>query len=134
MDSRKTVWTQTAAVLLGQAVGLGVLYGVFALLHKFETAVVLGGIVGALVATVNFFFMAVSATLAADKAEKQDVAGGKKLMNLSYTLRLLCLFGIFFVCIKSGYFNIFALLIPLLFVRPSLMLLAFFRKPGEEKV
>ena len=78
----------------------------------------------------NFFFMAVIATLAADKAQAQDVEGGQKLMKSSYPIRILLLAGLLVVCAWSGYFDILALALPLLFVRPIIMVCEFFGKKG----
>ena len=75
--------------------------------------------------------MAVAATLAADRAEQQDVEGGKKLMKASYPVRLLVLAVILFAFAKSGLCNVFALVLPLVFTRPILTITEFFRKPGD---
>ncbi len=128
MDSRKLVWRETATVLLGQAACLAVMFGIYALLHKFSLSVLLGGLVGALLAAGNFFFMAVLATLAADKAVQQNPDGGKKLLKGSYPIRLLVLAVVLLACIKSGWFDVLALVLPLLFVRPVLTVAEFFRK------
>ena len=77
--------------------------------------------------------MAVSASLAADKAVGQDVKGGSALMKGSYMVRLLVMFLILFACVKSGLCNAFASVIPLFFVRPIITVAEFFRKSGEEK-
>ena len=90
----------------------------------------LGGIVGGLIATANFFFMSLFVTLAADKAEAQDVAGGQKLIQLSYMGRMLALFLILFLCAKSGKFHLLALVIPLVFTRPILTVSELFKKKG----
>ena len=45
-ESRKYVVKETLVVLLGEAVGLALMFGVYALLKKFSIAVVLGGLVG----------------------------------------------------------------------------------------
>ena len=74
--------------------------------------------------------MAIVASLAADRAERQDVEGGQKLIRSSYPIRLLLLVVILFACGKSGVFNVIALVLPLLFVRPSLTIAEFFRKKG----
>ena len=132
MDARKIVWKHTATLLLGQVICLGMMYAVFALLKRFDITVLLGGLVGTLLSTLNFFFMAVGTSLAADKAENQDVKGGQKLIRLSYASRTVILFVVLFACIKSKLFNLFALLLPLVFVRPILMFAEFFRKPGEK--
>lgn len=130
MDSRKLVFKETAIVLIGQAVCVGVMLGVFALLGQFNIAVVLGGIFGAILAAGNFCFMAITASLAADKAVDQDVEGGQKLMKASYAVRILILAVILIVLAKSGICNVIALVLPLVFVRPSLTIAEFFRKKG----
>jgi len=66
MDSRKIVYRETGIISIGQVICLGVMYLVFALLGYFDRAVLLGGLVGTVMAILNFFFMAVSASLAAD--------------------------------------------------------------------
>ena len=129
-ESRKFVVKQTLIVLLGEAVGLVLMFAVYALLGKFGISVLLGGLIGAFLAGANFFFMAMIATLAADRAEQQDVAGGQKLLKSSYPIRILVLAGILILCAKSGYFDVIALALPLAFVRPTLTIQEFFRKKG----
>ena len=134
MNSRKYVIQETLRVAIGVAVCVAAMIGIFALLGQFSREVVLGGIVGGLVAVGNFFFMAVGVTLAADKAENQDVKAGKALVSSSYTIRLIVMAVVLFAAAKSGYCNVFALVIPLVFVRPVLTLGEFFRKSGEKQV
>ena len=132
-DSRKLVLKETAIVALGEAICVALMCGVFALLGKFDLSVVLGALVGTLLASGNFFFMAVSATVAADKAEADNVQAGQALMKSSYFIRLAVLALALFVCAKSGVFHLFALVLPLIFVRPVLSLAEFFRKDGGPK-
>lgn len=131
MESRKLVLKETLTVLLGEGIGVAAMIAIFALLGFYDTSVLLGGIVGGLVAVANFFFMAIVATLAADRAEQQDVEGGKKLIKGAYLIRLLLLAVVLFACGKSGIFNVIALVLPLVFVRPTLTIAEFFRKKGE---
>lgn len=130
MDSRKFVLKETAVIVAGQAICTAAMIGIFALLGKFDLTVLWGGIAGALLATANFFFMSLFASLAADKAEAQDVAGGQKLIQLSYMGRMLGLFLVLFLCAKSGIFHLLALVIPLVFTRPILTVSEFFKKKG----
>ena len=134
MDSRKIVFQETAVVTVGEVVGVAAMLAVFALLGSFDRSVLLGGIVGGLMAILNFFFMAVGASLAADKAEAQDVKGGKSLLQTSMLLRYAVLFIVLFACAKSGLFNAIALVIPLIFVRITISVAEFFRKKEEPKV
>lgn len=129
-ESRKIVWNQTARIAIGEAVCLALMYGIYALLQRLALPVILGGLVGAVLAIGNFFFMAVIATLAADKAEAQDVEGGKKLMKGSYPIRILVLAAVLILCARSDWFDVLALALPLLFVRPILMIFEFFTKKG----
>lgn len=133
MDSRKFVLKQTAIVAVGQVVCIGVMLGIFALLGRFDRPVLLGGIVGGILAILNFFFMAMSAMLASDKAEAQDVKGGSAIMRLSYTGRMVILAVVLFAFAYSGICNVFSLVVPLAFTRPVLTVTEFFRKPGETK-
>ena len=130
-QSRKLVLKETVWVAAGEAIGVALMFGVYAIIGKFGIPVLLGGLAGWLLATANFFFLAVMATLAADKAEAQDVAGGKKLMQGSYPIRLLVLAVLLILCARSGFFDVIALVLPLVFVRPVLTIAEFFRKKGD---
>ena len=132
MTSKNTPLRDTAVVALGQALGTAVMIAVFALLGKFTLAVALGGLVGAVIATANFFFMAFFANRAADMAEAQDIAGGQKLIQLSYMGRMLGTFLVLILCAKSGYFHPLALVLPLAFTRPALTFAEIFKKKGEK--
>lgn len=131
MNSRKFILEQTCLIALGQLVCVGVMCGIFALLGYFSAGVVIGGIAGGILATGNFFFMAVAADLAADKAEAQDVKGGQATVRTSYLLRMAAIAIILFAFAKSGICNVFALVLPLVFTRPILTVAHFFRKPGD---
>lgn len=131
MDSRKFVFYETAVVALGQLICTGAMIGIFALLGQYNTSVLLGGIVGAVLATINFLFMAIGASLAADKAVKQNPKGGKATIQLSFLVRYILLFVVLFAFAKSGLCNPIALVLPLVFVRPTISIAEFFRKPGE---
>lgn len=133
MRSKNTAFRETAPVALGQAVCTAAMVAVFALTGKFQLSVLLGGIAGAVIATANFFIMSFVANLAADKAEAQDVAGGQKLIQLSYMGRMIGLFVVLILCAKSGYFHPLALVIPLAFTRPILTIAELLKKKGENK-
>lgn len=134
MESRKLLFHETAVVAAGQAICTAAMIAVFALLGKFDVSVLLGGIVGALIATANFFIMSLFVNLAADKAEAQDVAGGQKLIQLSYMGRMAGLLLVLVLCAKSGIFHVLALAIPLVFTRPVLTVAEIFKKKGGNQV
>ena len=132
MDSRKYVFKETLTIAVGESICVAMMLGVFALLGKFDRSVVMGGILGGLIAVGNFFFMAVGTALAADKAENQDVKGGQAVISSSYTIRMIVMAVLLFAAVKSGFCNVFASVIPLVFVRPVLTLGEFFRKSGDK--
>ena len=135
MDMRKAVLRQTGVVALGELIGVAAMVGIFALLGSFNMSVLLGGIVGGLVATGNFLAMAIAVNIAADKAENQNVKGGQATIKTSYILRVVGMAVILFAFAKSGLCNVIALVVPLVFVRITLTVAEFFRrKPGDKTV
>lgn len=128
MESRKIVFHESGIIAIGEVICLALMLAVYALLGRFSREVLLGGIIGALLAVLNFFFMAMGASMAADKAVNQDVKGGQKQIKLSYFIRMIAIFVILFACVKSGLCNALASVLPLLFVRPVITVAEFFRK------
>lgn len=131
LDSRKIALRETGIIAAGVAIGTAVMAGVFAIIGRFDMSVLLGGIAGAIISVLNFFGSAVVSTLAADRAEQQDVEGGKKLIKSSYPIRMLVMLALLVLLAKSGRFNVLALVLPLAFVRPTITISEFFRKKGE---
>lgn len=130
MDSRKIVFKETAVVAIGEVILTAAMVAVFALLGYFQMNVLWGAITGCLIMIVNYFFMAVTVSLAADKAQQGDPKGAQNMIQLSGIVRLIVM-GVFLaVGIKLGA-NVIALALPLLFARPILLLAEFFRKKGD---
>ena len=127
MESRKIVYRETGIVAIGVTVCTAVMMLVYALLGRFELSVLWGGLTGAVLSIGNFFLMALGTSLAADRAENQDVKGGSLLVRNSYMLRLLGLFVVLILCAKTEVFNLIAPVLPLVFVRPTLTVVEFFR-------
>ena len=132
MDGKKIVFQETAVIAIGLVICVGIMLGIYALLGKWDNAVLLGGLAGGLVAILNFFFMAVCTSLAADKAQAQDVKGGQALLKVSYLVRIALVFVVLFACIKSGWCSLLPTVLPLVFIRPILTVAEFFRKSGEK--
>ncbi len=128
MEGQKIVLQQTAVIALGQAIGIGLMVGVFALLGQFSLSVLWGGLAGGALAVLNFFTMAMVASLGADRAQQGDPQGGQKLIKGSYPVRLVVLAVLLFALVKSGVFHVVALVVPLAFIRPTLLAAEFFTK------
>ena len=133
MNPRKFILRETALLGVGELVCVAAMVGVFAMLGNFDYTVILGGVIGALIAVGNFFFMAIASNAAADKAAEDDVKTGKSMIKVSYGMRLLIIGVLLFVFAKSGHCNLLALVCPLFFVFPIITVIEFFRKSGESK-
>ena len=130
MDSRKIVYRETGIIAVGEILFSAIMVGIFAALGYFEMNVLWGALAGCLVMIANYFLMAVVVTLATDRAKKGEVKQAQKMVQLSSIVRLLLMAVVLFAGIKLGA-NTIALVLPLLFARPTLLLAEFFRKKGD---
>lgn len=130
MDSRKIVFRETAIIAIGELICSGIMVGIFAVLGYFQMNVLWSALAGSLIMTVNYFFMAVTVSLAADRAQEGQVQQGQKMVQLSSVIRLIAMAVALFIGIKLGA-NVIALALPLTFARPTLLLAEFFRKKGD---
>ena len=127
MKARKHVFRETGIIALGELIGVILTVAVFRALGYYQSNVLWGAVAGWLVTVGNYFFMAVTVDLAADRAESGQVQQAQKSVQLSSGVRLVVMGLVLFLCIRLGA-NVVALLIPLLLQRPILMLSEFFRK------
>ena len=130
MDSRKIVFRETGIVAVGEVILSALMVAVFAAFGYFQMNVLWGALAGCLMMIANYFFMAVTVSLAADRAKKGELKQAKGMVQLSSTVRLVAVGVIAVVCIKLGA-NVLAVLLPLVFARPILMMAEFFRKKGD---
>jgi hypothetical protein len=133
MVVRKFLMRKLIVYGVAQAVCVAIMALVFGLLGYYDWTVLVGGIAGALLAMANFFFMAIAADDAADRAVQQDVAGGTKRMRASYASRLVIIFVILIVLAKLGWANPIAMIVPFFIMRPLLMVDGFLMKTGGKK-
>ena len=130
MDSRKIVIKETGIVAAGELLLSAAMVGVFAALGYFEMRVLWGALAGTLVIVVNYFFMAITVSVASERAAGGDAKAAQNMIQLSSAVRLLLVGGAVFLAIKLGC-NVLATLLPLAFIRPILMVTGFFRKKGD---
>lgn len=130
MDSRKIVFKETAIVAVGELVLTAAMVAVFVGLGYFKMNVLWGALTGCLVMIANYFFMAVTVSLAADRAQQGNPKGAQAMIQLSGTVRLVLMGIALVVGIKLGA-NVIALVLPLAFARPTLLVAEFFRKKGD---
>lgn len=127
MDSRKIVFRETGIIAVGEVILSAVMVAVFAALGYFQMNVLWGALAGCLVTTVNYFFLALVVCLASDRAAAGEVTQAQKMIQLSAVTRLFATGALLAVAILLGG-NVIATVIPLLFLRPIMLVAEFFKK------
>lgn len=130
MKPKKQFWKDTLPICIGQVLGIVAVNLFFLLLNRFDLTVLLGSVSGAILAAANYCVMYLFAIKAADKATKQDVAGGQKLIQLSYMGRMVSLLLALILLAKSQWCNVITLVIPLALNRPILTINELLQKKG----
>ena len=131
MENRKTVINQTLRFALGIFIGALIMVLVYLAIGKLSAKVLIGAAVGTLISVGNFFFMCLSLTNAAEG--ELDATRVVAKARGGYMLRMLAIAALLIVAIKSGYCDVIATIVPLLLMRPVLMIEEFFGKNGDKK-
>lgn len=134
MTATKTALRTTAPIALGVFILTGIMLLIYAVSGFFRLPVLWGAAAGSVLALGNFFLMALSAGIAADKAVSQDVKGGQAVMQLSYLFRLVILFVLLAVGVKVLGFDPLASVLPVAFVRPVITVYELIRKKGDKSL
>lgn len=119
-ETKNPVLMQALRVALETLILLGVMVGIFALLGRFSLKVLYSGALGWLVTNLNFFAMCLSVLIHTSDSTAGAAQAAAKV-RISYTLRTVVIFVALFLLLKTGWFQPVALLVPLVFVRPCLM-------------
>lgn len=154
MKVQEPVRKATLTILAGELVLTGVMLLVFACLQQFDSTVLLGALLGAAAAVLNFFLMGLSVQRAASRMDgvqlpaETDVGEGdaadddeaqdkplspqakqaRKSMQLSYSLRMLMLVVVAVLGLALPCFHPLAVVIPLLFPRIVIMIQGLHQK------
>ncbi len=131
MNERKIILREVLTLLVGEAVCTALMYAVFALLGHWDLHILLGGLAGTVITVGNFFFLSITATLASERAVQQDVEGAKKMLKASQSYRFLAVAALLVLCAASKACNLIALVLPLAFQRPIMLVTEFFRKKED---
>lgn len=104
---------------------------VFLVLNKIDYTVLLGSLVGAGYAVLNFFLMGLAVQRSVLKKTPEEA---KLVLQNSYTKRLLLLVAVVIIGIKVPYFNWITVVVPQFFPRITIFFktLPIFQRKGEE--
>lgn len=133
MDDISQIRRELLIVAIGELAAAAVMLGVYALLGKFSSFVLLGAAIGGFLAVGNYAFMAAGVVAAAKKAKEGDEGGAKRVLSISRLVRYLVLFGLLLVMVLNKKFPLpamIAALVPLVLFRPIVSLGELFRKRG----
>lgn len=111
-----------------QMICLGIMFGIAALIRKLDGRFLLGGFVGAGLAILNYFLMAVGVYAAAAKAEQGDPKGGQRIISLSMLGRYALMIVVLVVLAKAEACNVIAMVVPLALSRILIFVGEFFRR------
>lgn len=132
MQKHKDVLHQTGRLALALVVCVGAMLGVYALLGKFTTSVLLGAVIGSVLAIGNFLSLSITVSNALDRAARdQDPQRAQLSIQASSVVRLLVLAAIYILLFRAEVCDPVAALIPLLLAQAALKLVEFFRKDDK---
>lgn len=130
MKLQPAVKKETLRIAAGTAIGVAVMLLVFTLLGRMSGPVALSGILGGLVAVVNFLFLGITVQRV---AAQQEDARGRKIMQLSYNVRMLLMLVWIILAVALPVFNWVAAALPLLFPRLTIAVMqmtGYYKKEG----
>ncbi len=151
MHVQESVRKMTLTILVGEVALTGIMLVVFACLGRFDSSVLLGALLGASFAVLNFFLMGLSVQKAAalmqgvqlspedadadeiqaDKPLSPKAQEAKKKMLLSYGGRMLMMVGVAILGLALPCFHPLAVVIPMLFPRLVILMQGFLTKQKE---
>ncbi len=117
--NRSEIWKTVLPVVAFEAALTGIMLIVYAAIGKWSAMVLWGALLGAAAVTANFGVMILTLL----KAEKADnTAKGELLVRGTYLLRMLILLAVIIAAVKTGCFDIVAVILPMCFMRAALYL------------
>lgn len=120
----KVVLKETRYIAVVTIILSVLMQSVFLVIGKWTIAHLLGNVLGAFAAVLNFFLMGITVQKAVVKEEKE----AKDLMKVSQSLRLFMMFFFALIGYFVPVFNLLAVIIPYLFPRIGVMVRAFIVK------
>lgn len=120
MKPQETVIRETGNIAVGTFLMVAVMVLVYAVIGEFSWSVVLGGAYAGAVAVGNFFALGLTVQHAVDGIQGDDKTAAKNArskVQLSYSMRMLAVFGLTVLAIAVLKLDPLASLLPLIFPR-----------------
>lgn len=117
------------------AVCVAAMFGVYAVLGRFDQKVFVGGLIGGGIAVAHFLFLSITIARALDRAKEEENAARLQLsIQASTGIRLLAIAVVLILLFRAEICDPVAALIPLLIAQFALKFIDLFRSgKGEDK-
>lgn len=132
MQKHRDIMAQVVRLALALFICVAVMLVVYGLLGAFSGKVLLGAVLGFLMAMGNFVSLSITVSNALDRAARdQDPKRAQLSIQSSSIIRLLALALIYIFLFRARVCDPVAALLPLLLAQVALKLVEFFRKDNE---
>lgn len=128
---QETVLRETKRIAVGVFSMLAIMLVVYAALGRFSLAVVLGGLIGALYAVLNFLLLGMTVQKVAEMREGNEELA-RMQMKSSYTMRMVIMILLIVVAFALPFVDGLACMIPMLFPRLTILVLQLTGKIKDE--
>lgn len=132
MQKHQDILQQVGRMALATAGCSAIMLAIYAVVGRFTTAVLLGGLLGTVIAVGNFLALSITVSNALDRAAAGDNSV-KACMSIqsSSVVRTAILAVIYVLLFHAKVCDPLAALLPLLFVQAAIKLIEFFRKDSK---
>ena len=128
---QETVLRETKRIAVGVFSMLAIMLIVYAALGRFSLAVLLGGLIGALYAVLNFLLLGMTVQKVADMREENEELA-RMQMKSSYNMRMVIMILLIVVAFALPFVDGLACMIPMLFPRLTILVLQLTGKIKDE--
>ena len=129
MNTQSVTVKETLKIAIGEIIVLILMFAVFALLGRFDSSVVFGGLLGAAANILYFIFICIGVNSA---VKENDQKRQKMSLSVTYYLRFLILGICIAVGLKLDCFNSIAVIVPVLMTRPIITVAEILGKGVKE--
>ncbi len=128
---QETVLRETKRIAVGVFSMLAIMLIVYAAMGRFSLAVVLGGLIGALYAVLNFLLLGMTVQKVANMREENEELA-RMQMKSSYNMRMVIMILLIVVAFALPFVDGLACMIPMLFPRLTIFVLQLTGKIKDE--
>lgn len=133
MRKHEDIFGQVSRLAVAVALCIAAMLAVYALAGRFTNTVLLGALIGFVLAMGNFISLCITVSNALDRTVKGDNPQKAQLqIQSSGVIRLVVLVIIYILLFRAKFCDPLAAILPLLFAQVSLKLIEFFRKDESE--